>query len=42
MCWKLELLGSQEMIAEVEVMFVACNEKFNSDDLFAIDMFANV
>ena len=23
-CWKFELLGSQEMIADVEVMLVAC------------------
>ena len=25
-CWKFELLGSQEMIADVEVMFVACKQ----------------
>ena len=29
-CWKFELLGSQEMIADVEVMFVAWNKKHNS------------
>ena len=25
-CWKFELLGSQEMIADVEVMLVACKK----------------
>jgi hypothetical protein len=25
-CWKFELLGSQEMTAEVEVTFVACTQ----------------
>ena len=42
-CWKLELLGSQEMIADVEVMFVAWNKKLNSLSLIDLfSMFANV
>ena len=42
-CWKFELLGSQEMIADVEVMFVAWNKKLNSLSLIDLfSMFANV
>ena len=36
-CWKLELLGSQEMTADVEVMFEAWNKEIEDENIYEIE-----